>query len=209
MRASFRVLPVLAIPLIALSGCAGDGNVDPASAGPDGGTSSRPPAPSSVEPGTEPDPPVTGTPFEADTEPDVVEPSADARLTVKDIRVAAQDGYDRVVFELGGEGVPGWEVRYVDQASEPGRGQAIEVAGDGILEFRLTGAGYPYDTGVDEYPRREPLRAPDTAAVTEVVFQATYEGATTAFIGTRDRMPFRVSFLENPARVVVDVAHAG
>ncbi|MDK3255583.1 AMIN-like domain-containing (lipo)protein [Blastococcus capsensis] len=207
MRASSRVVPVLVIPLIALSGCAQSSNVDPASAGADGGTSSRPPALSSVEP--EPDGAVAGTPFEADTEPDVAQPSADARLTVSDVRVAAQDGYDRVVFELGGDGTPGWDVRYVDQAYVPGSGQAVEVVGGGVLEFRLNGAGYPFETGVDEYPGREPLRAPDTSAVTEVIFQATYEGTTTAFIGTRDRTPFRVSFLENPARVVVDVAPAG
>ena len=207
MRASSRVVPVLVIPLIALSGCAGRGDVDAAPASAEGATASRSAAPPSAEP--QPDGQVAGASFEADTEPDVAQASADARLTVSDVRVGAQDGYDRVVFELGGDGTPGWDVRYVDQASAPGSGRVIEVAGGAVLEFRLTGAGYPYDTGVDEYPGRDPLRAPDTSAVTEVVFQATYEGTTTALIGTRDRMPFRVLFLETPARVVVDVAHAG
>jgi hypothetical protein len=72
----------------------------------------------------------------------------------------------------------------------------------------LTGVGYPYDTGVEEYSGG-PLTAADTEVVTEVVFDATYEGTTVGFVGTTGRNPFRVYALENPARVVLEVADAG
>ena len=147
--------------------------------------------------------------FPGDAEADTGEASADARVTVRDIRVGAHDGFDRVVLEVGGEGTPGWEVRYVDQASSQGKGDVVEVAGDAVLQVTVTGAGYPYDTGVEEYSASGPLSASDTGMVTEVVFDATFEGTTVAFVGTRERAPFRVYLLEAPTRLVLDVAHAG
>ena len=146
--------------------------------------------------------------FPASTEADTEAASADAAVTVTDIRLAGHDGFDRVVFEVGGTGTPGWDVRYVDAAASQGTGDAVDVAGNAVLQVALTGAGYPYETGVDEYagPR---LTAPGTSAVTEVVFDSTYEGTTLAFVGTAAKNPFRVYALENPARVVLEVSHSG
>lgn len=146
--------------------------------------------------------------FPANADPDTAEPSADARVTVSDIRLGRHDGFDRVVLDVGGTGTPGWDVQYVDDAASQGSGDAVDVAGEAILQVTLTGAGYPYDTGVTEYSGG-PLTAADTEVVTEVVFDATYEGTTVAFVGTTGRNPFRVYALQNPTRVVVEVADAG
>ena len=151
----------------------------------------------------------TGTdtpPFEGDTQPVTREASADALLTVSDIRTGRQDGYDRVVLELGGTGTPGWDVRYVDQASSQGSGDPVEVAGEAVLQVTVTGAGYPYDTGVDEWAGPNPLPGNGTQTVTEVVWDATFEGTSVAFVGTTGQAPFRVYALEDPTRVVVEVA---
>ena len=130
-------------------------------------------------------------------------------MTVRDIRIGHHDGFDRVVFEVGGTGTPGWQVRYVDQAASQGSGKPIAVSGKAVLQVEVTGAGYPDDTGVKEYAGPNPVAAPGTHAVTEVAFDGTYEGATAAFIGTAARTPFRVYRLDSPARVVVEVADAG
>jgi hypothetical protein len=145
-------------------------------------------------------------PFPADTAADTAEASADALVTVTDIRTGRHDGFDRVVFEVGGTGTPGWDVRYVDVATSQGRGDVVEVAGEAVLQVTVTGAGYPYDTGVEEYAGPDPLPGQGTATVTEVVFDATFEGTTVAFVGTRAEAPFRVYALQDPARVVVEVA---
>jgi hypothetical protein len=145
-------------------------------------------------------------PFTANTEPDVAEQSAGARGTVRDLRLGRHDGFDRVVFEVGGTGTPGWDVRYVDVASSQGKGDVVEVAGDAILQVTLTGMGYPFDTGVEEYAGPDPLIAAATEAITEVVWDSTFEGTSVAFVGTTARTPFRVYLLEEPARVVVEVA---
>ncbi|MGY1782083.1 AMIN-like domain-containing (lipo)protein [Geodermatophilus sp. SYSU D01036] len=145
----------------------------------------------------------------ADTRPDTADASADASVTVRDVRTGRHDGFDRVVFEAGGTGTPGWDVRYVDVASSQGSGEEVEVAGEAVLQVTITGAGYPYDTGVEEYAGPDPLPGEGTATVTEVVFDATFEGTTVAFVGTRSQAPFRVYALEDPTRVVVEVADAG
>ena len=143
----------------------------------------------------------------ADVEPDTADPSADARVTVSDIRIGAHDGFDRVVLDVGGTGTPGWDVRYVDAATAQGSGNPVDVAGDAVLQVTLTGAGYPYDTGVEEYAGG-PLTSADTTVLTEVVWDATYEGTSLAFLGTTGQYPFRVYSLTGPTRVVVDIALA-
>jgi hypothetical protein len=146
--------------------------------------------------------------FPGDTSPDTAEASADARVTVSDIRTGRHQGFDRVVFEAGGTGTPGWDVRYVDAPSSQGSGEPVDVAGNAVLQVTLTGAGYPYDTGVEEFAGPDPLPGQGTANVTEVVFDATFEGTTVAFVGTRAEAPFRVYLLQDPVRVVVEVADA-
>jgi hypothetical protein len=144
--------------------------------------------------------------FPANTKPDTAKASSGASVTVSDIRVGRQKGFDRVVFEVGGTGTPGWDVRYVDAASSQGSGAAVDLAGDATLQVTLTGVGYPYDTGVTEYSVTGPLSAPDTEVVTEVVYDATFEGTAMAFVGAKTKAPFRVYLLKAPTRVVLEVA---
>ena len=144
--------------------------------------------------------------FPANTDPDVAEPSAGAALTVTDLRVGRHDGFDRVVYELGGTGTPGWRVEYVPEAIDDGSGNVFEIAGDGTLQVMISGSGYPTDTGVPEYSGPNPLRVAETDEVEEVALRGVFEGYTQSFIGTDDSdNPFRVYALTNPTRVVVEV----
>ena len=206
------VCPSLLLAAALLAAC-GDGDTatsPSASTGEASAPSSSAAAPSTgaEDTGTED----TGTdvpPFEGGTEPVTQEASADALVTVSDIRTGRQDGYDRVVLELGGTGTPGWDVRYVDQAYGQGTGDPLEVAGEAVLQVTVTGAGYPFDTGVEEWAGPDPLPGNGTRTVTEVVWDATYEGTSVALIGTTGEAPFRVYALEDPTRVVVEVADLG
>jgi hypothetical protein len=190
---------------VVLAGCGG-GAADQGSAAPSGSAASSA-AVETAKGATAEEGATETAAFSANTDPDTADPSSGASVTVRDIRLGRQDGFDRVVFEVGGTGTPGWDVRYVDAASSQGSGKPIDVAGAAILQVSLTGAGYPYDTGVMEYSAAGPLTTGGTEAVTEVVFDATFEGTTTAFVGTKSRAPFRVYLMQNPTRVVLDVAH--
>ena len=154
----------------------------------------------------------TGTdvpPFEGGTQPATREASTEAQVTVADIRTGRHDGFDRVVFEVGGTGTPGWDVRYVAEAYSQGMGDPVEVAGESALQVTITGAGYPFDTGVEEWSGPDPLPGNGTQTVTEVAWDATFEGTSVAFVGTTGEAPFRVYALDSPTRVVIEVADLG
>jgi hypothetical protein len=201
------LLSLLAAPVV-LAGCGGGDAAEQSSSASLTAAESTAASETFADGATAEDSTTDAPPFPGNAEPDTADPSSDAAVTVSDIRVARQDGFDRVVFEVGGTGTPGWDVRYVDTATSQGSGNPVGVAGDAVLQVTLTGAGYPYATGVEEFSSSGPLSAADTQVVTEVVFDATFEGQAMAFVGTTGRAPFRVYLLEGPTRVVVEIADA-
>jgi hypothetical protein len=216
---SRAVPPALLAVALALTACAGDADAD-ASSSPSSASSA--PSSASQGGGTDVDASDGGAggdtgddgddgaaPFPANTNPDTGEPSPDALVSVTDIRIGRHEGFDRVVFEADGAGTPGWDVRYVDAASSQGSGAEIEVAGGAVLQVTITGVGLPTETGVEEYGEPDRLSAGDTEMVTEVVWDRTFEGTSVAFVGVTEETPFRVYLLEDPARVVLEVADVG
>ncbi len=196
-----------AVLSLAVTGCgAGDspsvlapsstGSVSPAAAPPASAASS---ASGSAEPSAPAFPATTGV----DTEEPVGGP-----LSVVAVRVATQDGYDRVVFELDGKdsGEPGWRVEYTDDPAGQGSGDPVQVKGAATLSVVITGSGYPMDTGATEVSD-DPTLPAGLESVQDVVLGATFEGQYQAFIGTTREAPFRVFRLSNPTRVVVDIQH--
>ena len=211
-------LPALLALALVLAGCGGDdeqaspGTSSPASssAADGSGTGDGTDGDSGEAPADNPDDgDDSGAPFPANTDPDTGEASGDALVTVTDIRIGRHDGFDRVVFEADGTGTPGWDVRYVDAANSQGSGEDIAVEGGAILQVTLNGVGLPADTGVEEYSGPDRLSSGDAEVVTEVVFDSTFEGTTVSFVGVTEETPFRAYLLEDPARVVLEVADPG
>ncbi|MCK0118617.1 hypothetical protein MWU57_16445 [Isoptericola sp. S6320L] len=148
-----------------------------------------------------------GGTFEGGTAVATGEPGGDQLLTVTDVAVEPQDGFDRVTFTLDGSGTPGWRVEYVDEALDPGKGDPVEVDGDAVLQVVILGTAMPMDSGVEEYDGT-PVEPDDAESVEEVVYRFVFEGQTTAFVGVDgEPKPFAVSVEEDPTRLVVDVGH--
>lgn len=162
----------------------------------------------SVSGSGQPEPTAPAEAFPANTAVDTEEPTG-GPLSVVAVRVAKQDGYDRVVFELDGKeaGEPGWRVEYTDDPAEQGSGDRVEVDGDATLAIDITGVGFPMDTGVEEQTD-DPTLPAGLTVIEDVVLGATFEGQYQAFVGTAREAPFRVFRLSNPARVVLDVRHS-
>ncbi|MBA2696058.1 MAG: AMIN-like domain-containing (lipo)protein [Ornithinimicrobium sp.] len=131
----------------------------------------------------------------------------DAALLPTTVRLGLHDGYDRVVFDLEGETMPGYRVGYVDQAVQDGSGRIIDVAGDAILQVVISGTRYPEED--ESYQGGPGTYTLDSAEVVEQVrASGTFEGLTQAFIGIDDEgSPFRVFTLSGPPRLVVDIQH--
>lgn len=123
------------------------------------------------------------------------------------VRVGAHEGFDRVVFDLAGPGAAGWLVRYVDGAALGGIGSPVNLAGSHILAVHLRGMGVPPPGSTAYDPSILVVGGSALTTVTEVMRASMFEGQVDAFIGTRAQRPYRVLLLENPARLVVDVAH--
>lgn len=223
-RAGTRIGRALAALLLAaglVAGCGGDDGDGDAAGGGATATTPSSAAPSPASPAA-PSPDGNGSddgsdengsddggsppPFPADTSPDTQAASADAFGTVTAVRVGRHAGFDRVVLEFGGAGTPGWDVRYTDDPARQGSGEPVDLAGNATLQVTVTGVGNPPDTGVDEYAGPRTFAAGDTANVTEVFFDGTFEGTTAVLVGTGSETPFRVYLLEDPARVVLEVA---
>jgi hypothetical protein len=187
-----------------LAACGADDPALTGSAGTPGAPEATAPAPAAPPATTAP---VPVPPFEADTALDEQAPSG-GPLSVTAVRVARQDGYDRVVFELEGRnaGEPGWRVEYVDDPRRDGSGDPVDVEGEATLVVRIDGVGYPFDTGVDK-EATAPAVPRDVEVVREVEIGSVFEGVFEGYVGTSRKASFRVFRLADPARVVIDLLH--
>lgn len=167
------------------------------------------PTPATAEPEPEPSPTASGPAFAANTDPDTGGPEFPGNgLSVVDARVARQDGFDRVVYELAGDGEVAWRVEYVgeDRQVQQGSGDPVPLEGDNRLEVTILGVGYPYDNGIPQYDGPKHIEGADTAVVTQVWLGSVYEGQYDSFVGVSGPpRPFRVFALSNPTRLVIDV----
>ena len=196
---------------LALTATCADGADQPTDAVSSGPTvTSSPTNPSATPNSDDPDADASAPAFPADTAVDTGEPSADARLTVTDVRVGAHDGFDRVVLEVGDIGTPGWRVGYADAGVEDPSDRPVDLPGDRVLNVMIEGTAYPFDTGLPEFSTTDRVIGAGTTAMTEVAFLGTFEAQFQSVIGVAgDAAPFRVFLLQDPVRVVIDLQTAG
>ncbi len=198
--------------LLGATGCGGGASPEAeepgspsASSSPSTSTSPSTSGSPSASPSASASSPASTPPFQADLKPDDGGQGEGNGLGVTGVRVARNDGFDRVVFDLGGTGTPGWRVAYVARPVQEGSGDPVTITGSTYLQVDLRGMGMPDDTGVPAFGDST-TRIRGAGGITEVAPGAVFEGQQQAFIGlTGSRRPFRAFRLSNPTRVVVDV----
>lgn len=128
-----------------------------------------------------------------------------AQLVVSEIRVGEYQGRDRVVFELDGQGTPGYSVNYVDAPVQQGSGHPVELDGDSFLQVTLMNQVLPTETDMTEVPVGT-VSADEVSGVAGVAFTGQFEGQSRSVIGLEgtDR-DFTAFQLQNPTRLVVDI----
>jgi hypothetical protein len=128
-----------------------------------------------------------------------------------EVRVGRHEGFDRVVWNFDGP-APSYRIGYVDlPVTEDGSGNVVQLEGEAALQAIFSPA-----SGVDmSGPELETVyTGPDridgdsagTTAVRAIVETGDFEATLSWAVGLDAQVPFTVSELSDPTRVVVDVA---
>lgn len=126
-------------------------------------------------------------------------------VTLRSVRAARNEGFDRVVFEFDGAQVPGYQLEYVKKPIvKCGSGNETEVAGQGFLQVTLTPA-QAHEGGASTIAERE--RKATLPVLQELEQTCDFEGEVTWVLGNAKPNKYRVMELREPTRLVVDVQH--
>ncbi|MEW9526982.1 hypothetical protein [Microbispora sp. NPDC049125] len=124
---------------------------------------------------------------------------------VTGVRVAAHDGYDRVVVELKGA-MTGYTADWVDKIIQDGSGTVVDATGGAYLQLTLAPASAHDLAGKPTWkgPREVAANLPN---VTRVVNNGDFEGVVSIGLVLARKAPFRITEQSGPTRLVIDVGH--
>jgi hypothetical protein len=140
-----------------------------------------------------------------EAEPTVLAP--EGLVTVVDVRVGTHDTFDRITFELVGDGAPGYRIAYTAEPTGDASGLPVEVAGSAALQVTLVGVATPGDAPEGATTFLDDVPGPDGGVILEVVNDTLFEGYQTFFVGLDEELPYVVGRLEDPTRLVIDFVH--
>ncbi|TVX80970.1 hypothetical protein [Corynebacterium sp. NML180780] len=128
-----------------------------------------------------------------------------ADLQLQDVRAGSHGDIDRVVFEYAGTGLPSYVAGYVDTPRQQASGNVMEVSGAAHLEVNVQG------TAGDMMRTDAPITAMGSKGVAagniaDVYLGSIFEADSQFFIGLDGQRGYKIYTLENPTRVVVDIA---
>jgi hypothetical protein len=128
---------------------------------------------------------------------------------LRSVRVTADAGYDRVVFEFADSVLPGYLIEYPEgPIRQCGSGDEVPLAGSpgsDRMIVRLEPAQAHDERGNSTIPNRE--WAPRLPVVREMKLVCDFEGQVEWAIGLASRRPFRVIEVAPSAHIIVDVRH--
>ncbi len=123
-----------------------------------------------------------------------------------DVAVGDHPGFVRIVFDLTGEGTPLYIVGYEAPPFLATSGDPVPVDGEAFLAIRLSPARrHNIDTGAPTYTG-DLVLDPDLGPIEQIVFVDDFEASMTWVIGLDGERAFTVLVLQDPLRLVVDVA---
>ena len=152
----------------------------------------------------------TAPPFNGSTTPTSAPagPGQTDTALLTDVRTGTDDAVTRVVFEFE-EGVPGFDVRYVDPPiTADASGETVQVEGAAFLQVRMEpAAGVDLSSGDSpEETYTGPDRVPGSGGpVNEIVRTGDFEANLTWVVGLDDEIAFRVNTLDSPGRLVIEL----
>ena len=137
--------------------------------------------------------------------------SATETALLERVAVGRHEGYDRIVFQFRGQGLPGYRVEYVEPPfAEDGSGDPVSLTGKAFVGVRLEPAsGFDLNTAEGQLVYKGPKRiegsAAGTSVVQELVRTGDFEAVVSWVIGLAEKVDFRVTTAESPSRLIVDL----
>ena len=133
----------------------------------------------------------------------------DGTALLESVDTGAHDGFERIVFRFAEGDDVGYRVGYTDTVPTDIAGEAVEVDGAAMLEVAL-----PQTTGVDltgpepdvVYTGPDRFTVDELDVVREIAIVSDQHGAMSWVIGTSSEAPFAVGSLDDPFRLVIDIA---
>jgi len=205
LHGSFLPGLLIGLALLAAAGCGSGNSPSSESAPPAAGTTTVTEATTTSAQTTQSDP-LAG----AGTSVVVAPSTAQATALLERVAVGHHDGYDRVVFQFRGDGLPGYRVEYVQPPlKEDGSGDPVHVAGNAFVVVRMEPAsGFDLNSGegqlVYKGPKRIDASTTGATAVREVVRTGDFEAVLSWAIGLEAKVAFRVTTAASPSRLIVD-----
>ena len=125
-------------------------------------------------------------------------------VVLRDVRTGDQQTFDRVVFEMEGPKLPEYDVKYVPRPVHCGSGLPVQVDGRAFLQVRLSPARAHTEAGAPTVATlQRKVRLP---VIREVRESCDFEAEVTWVVGLSARKEYHVLELEEPARLVIDIA---
>lgn len=199
-----RALLLVTFVVAAVAAASGCGSSDQQTAEPpSGGSTTTTTATTTAETTTDP---LAG----AGTSIVVATSTAKTTALLERVAVGQHEGYDRVVFQFRGDGLPGYRIQYVEPPlQEDGSGNPVDIAGNAFLVVRMEPAsGFDLNTGEGQIVYKGPKRLPGASVVKEVVRTGDFEAVLTWAIGLESKTPFKVTTTSSPSRLIVDLRSA-
>ncbi|WKD59776.1 AMIN-like domain-containing (lipo)protein [Corynebacterium caspium] len=140
---------------------------------------------------------------DANTEMKTARPEVPAQLVVTNIRLGSHEGFDRLVVDFVGTGDPGWHINYEDRPTQLASGLPVEYSGKTALNINIDGTTYPFEIGVQDFTPRT-ITSPDTRVIEEAKFVGSFESNSQLVVGLKDTVPYSVTVLHEPTRLVLD-----
>lgn len=155
-------------------------------------------------------PTTTAPPFNGDTDPKESAMAGAPSARLVDVRTGVHPGFTRVVWEMdGSNGTPAYQVAYSPGPFVNIGGFVVPVTGTTFLHVIFFPA-MRYDITdpndiIQTYLGPETIDV-GTGSVQQVVFIEDFEANMEWAIGLTGQKAFRVFTLENPTRLVIDIA---
>lgn len=128
---------------------------------------------------------------------------SDGANYLKDVRIAKNAGFDRVVFEFT-SGIPRYQIKFVKASELVATGEdLIKIKGKFFIDVNMQSLPYPEpeEKIADVKLPKGNLKLP---VITEIKEIEWFEGYREFGIGLNAKKEFRVQELSNPSRLVID-----